>query len=266
MAMLIAGIGLMYSGLFGVSQRAYVPYVGIGFMLWALITGLIKEGCLAFFTAGGMIRQLSAPLSVQVYRLIWKNLIVFGHNILIYVAIGLIFGIWAGIQNIGLAILGLLAICVAEFSGLGDFLNMPIRTYSSGMHMRLSFSVSASLDPEILLLDEGIAVGDAAFIEKAERRMEELVSKAGILVLASHSKSLIKQLCNRAILLERGRVIEDGPVSQALRAYLSPLQVKHAAQVPSGKLAKRARRSRRSGATRIRMEETAAASVESAPK
>src|SRR5262249_34952045 len=112
---------------------------------------------------------------------------------------------------------------IADFSGLGDFLRMPIRTYSSGMHMRLAFSVSSSLEPEILLLDEAIAVGDAAFIEKANRRLEQLVSKAGILVLASHSEKLIGQLCNRAILLNRGRLIESGPVNQVWSTYARPM-------------------------------------------
>jgi ABC-type polysaccharide/polyol phosphate transport system ATPase subunit len=110
---------------------------------------------------------------------------------------------------------------IADFSGLGEFLNMPIRTYSSGMHLRLAFSVSTSVEPEILLLDEAIAVGDAAFVEKANRRVEELVRKAGILVLASHSSSLMERVCNRAILLEHGRVVEEGPVSETFKTYLA---------------------------------------------
>jgi ABC-2 type transport system ATP-binding protein len=110
---------------------------------------------------------------------------------------------------------------IADFSGLGPFLNMPIRTYSSGMHMRLAFSVSSSVEPEILLLDEGIATGDAAFLEKADKRVEELVSKAGILVLAAHSRELMEQVCTRAVLLERGRVVEEGPVGDTFNAYLA---------------------------------------------
>jgi ABC-2 type transport system ATP-binding protein len=111
---------------------------------------------------------------------------------------------------------------IADFSGLGDFLNMPIRTYSSGMHMRLAFSVSTSVEPEILLLDEGITAGDAAFLEKADRRVEELVSKAGILVLAAHSRELMERVCTRAALLEQGRIVEEGPVSETFDAYLGP--------------------------------------------
>jgi ABC-2 type transport system permease protein/lipopolysaccharide transport system permease protein len=110
MAMLIGGIGLMYSGLFGASERGYVPYIAVGFIVWALLTGLIKDGCNSFFSAAGMITQLPAPLSVQVYRLTWKNIIIFGHNLLIYVLICLLYGIYPGVFNLALALLALFII------------------------------------------------------------------------------------------------------------------------------------------------------------
>ena len=98
------------------------------------------------------------------------------------------------------------AIC--EFSGLGDYVNMPVRTYSTGMLMRLSFSISTSVEADILLRDEWLSVGDAEFTEKAERRMKSVVANSGILVLASHSERLIENECNMVLRLERGRIVE----------------------------------------------------------
>ncbi len=96
---------------------------------------------------------------------------------------------------------------IAEFTELGDYLALPMHTYSSGMRLRLGLAVSTCFDPEILLMDEGIGMGDARFLEKAKRRMERFVDRSSILVIASHSPDLIEHLCNRAILLEHGRVI-----------------------------------------------------------
>ncbi len=94
---------------------------------------------------------------------------------------------------------------IAEFSELGDYLSMPIRTYSSGMLLRLAFAVSTSVAPEILLLDEWLSVGDAAFRDKAERRLLELIESSAIMVLASHDESLIRRFCSRMLRLEHGR-------------------------------------------------------------
>lgn len=96
---------------------------------------------------------------------------------------------------------------IIEFSGLGDYINMPVRTYSTGMMMRLAFSISTSVQADILLMDEWLSVGDAEFTEKAEQRMKDVVSGAGILVLASHSPDLIAKECNRVIHLEHGRIV-----------------------------------------------------------
>ena len=97
---------------------------------------------------------------------------------------------------------------IIEFSGLGDYINMPVRTYSTGMLMRLAFSISTSVQADILLMDEWLSVGDAEFTEKAEQRMKDVVSSAGILVLASHSQDLIAKECNRVIHLAHGRIVE----------------------------------------------------------
>lgn len=105
---------------------------------------------------------------------------------------------------------------IAEFTELGPFLHMPVRTYSAGMLTRLGFAVSTSIEPEILLLDEGIAAGDAAFMEKANARLHEFIEMAGIMVLASHSDPLIEMFCNKAVLMERGRIIRAGSVDEVL--------------------------------------------------
>ena len=108
---------------------------------------------------------------------------------------------------------------IAEFTELGDFLNLPIRTYSTGMRMRLAFAVSTSIEPDILLLDEGIGAGDAAFIDKANKRLGQFTEKAGIIVLASHSDALIRKMCRTAVLMEHGRVVEVGDVESVLESY-----------------------------------------------
>lgn len=97
---------------------------------------------------------------------------------------------------------------ICEFSGLGEYVNMPVRTYSTGMMMRLAFSISTSVQADILLMDEWLSVGDAEFTEKAEQRMRDVVAQSGILVLASHSPDLINKECNRVIHLEHGRIVD----------------------------------------------------------
>jgi len=97
---------------------------------------------------------------------------------------------------------------ISEFSGLGDYLAMPVRTYSTGMMMRLAFSISTSVKADILLMDEWLSVGDAEFTEKAEKRMQDMVAGSGILILASHSPDLIAKECNRVVRLEHGRLVE----------------------------------------------------------
>lgn len=108
---------------------------------------------------------------------------------------------------------------IAAFSELGYYIDMPVRTYSSGMMIRLCFAVATSLRPEILLMDEWLAAGDAAFLAKARQRMEEFVSSTSILVLASHSMPLLREWCNRAVLLDRGRIVAAGAVGEIEAAY-----------------------------------------------
>ncbi|QIL89350.1 ABC transporter ATP-binding protein [Microbulbifer harenosus] len=108
---------------------------------------------------------------------------------------------------------------IIDFAELGDFIDMPVRTYSSGMHLRLAFSVSTIVRPDILIMDEWLSVGDEGFKQKAESRMSELVSSSKIVVIASHSKDLILNMCNRAIWLEHGRIRMDGSASDVCSAY-----------------------------------------------
>jgi lipopolysaccharide transport system ATP-binding protein len=108
---------------------------------------------------------------------------------------------------------------IVDFAELGDFMEMPVRTYSSGMHLRLAFAVSTVVRPEILLMDEWLSVGDADFQHKAEDRLRNLVSKTKILAIATHSRALAEAVCNRAIWLEHGQIKMDGPVSEVVSAY-----------------------------------------------
>ena len=108
---------------------------------------------------------------------------------------------------------------IEAFSELGDYLSLPVRTYSTGMLTRLGFAIATAINPEILILDEGLGAGDARFAEKAKERVDALIERASILILASHSDDLIKSLCNRAILLQSGRVITEGKVDEVTEAY-----------------------------------------------
>lgn len=108
---------------------------------------------------------------------------------------------------------------IAEFSELDDYLSLPVRTYSAGMLMRLCFAIATAIDPEILLLDEGLGAGDARFAERAKRRLDRLIERSSILAIASHSEDLIRSLCNRAMLLESGRVTALGGVDDVIEAY-----------------------------------------------
>jgi lipopolysaccharide transport system ATP-binding protein len=108
---------------------------------------------------------------------------------------------------------------IIDFSELGNFIDVPVRTYSSGMHLRLAFSVSTVIRPEILIMDEWLSVGDESFQQKAEARMQELVQSTSILVLASHSKELILKTCNKVVWLEHGSIKADHEPLNICRNY-----------------------------------------------
>ena len=109
---------------------------------------------------------------------------------------------------------------IAEFSELGEFLDMPVKYYSSGMFVRLAFSVSTAIKPDILLLDEIVAAGDAAFLKKAEKRMNEMIDVAKIMVLVTHSMKTAKDLTNRCLWFEKGKIVMDGKPKEVIKEYL----------------------------------------------
>jgi lipopolysaccharide transport system ATP-binding protein len=111
---------------------------------------------------------------------------------------------------------------IVAFSELGEFIEMPMRTYSSGMQLRLAFAVSTIVRPEILLMDEWLSVGDEGFRAKASERLTTLVDESKILVLASHSRELLSKVTNRVIWLEHGQVKMFGPSTEVLEAYFEP--------------------------------------------
>lgn len=108
---------------------------------------------------------------------------------------------------------------IVEFSELGEFIEMPVRTYSSGMHLRLAFAVSTVVRPDILLMDEWLSVGDESFKVKAEERLRDLVNSTKVLVIATHSRTLIEKLCSRVMWLEHGQIKMDGPADIVSAAY-----------------------------------------------
>ncbi|NLG47283.1 ABC transporter ATP-binding protein [Gordonia sp. (in: high G+C Gram-positive bacteria)] len=120
---------------------------------------------------------------------------------------------------------------IAEFSELGDYLNMPLRTYSTGMRVRLALGVVTSIDPEILILDEGIGAVDAEFMKKARVRLQALVERSGILVFASHSNEFLAQLCDRALWIDHGRIRMDGGIEEVVGAYEGPEAAKSVRKV-----------------------------------
>jgi ABC-type polysaccharide/polyol phosphate transport system ATPase subunit len=108
---------------------------------------------------------------------------------------------------------------IEEFSELGEYLSLPVRTYSAGMVVRLGFSLATSVDPGILLMDEWIGMGDARFAERASRRLRSFIDRSSVLVLATHSEELIRSWCNKAALLEAGRIVQLGSVDEIFRVY-----------------------------------------------
>jgi len=109
---------------------------------------------------------------------------------------------------------------VQEFAELGEFMDLPVRMYSSGMNVRLGFGLATAIKPQILLMDEWFLAGDAAFIEKARLRLEEMVRGAEILVLSTHTTDIVRSWCTRVMWLDQGRIRADGPPELVLEEYL----------------------------------------------
>jgi ABC-2 type transport system ATP-binding protein/lipopolysaccharide transport system ATP-binding protein len=109
---------------------------------------------------------------------------------------------------------------IAEVSGLGSYLDLPTRTYSAGMITRLAFAIATSIDPGILILDEGLSAGDASFAAVAKDRIDKLLMRSSILIMASHSLGMLKDWCNKGILLEHGQIVHSGPVADVCEVYM----------------------------------------------
>jgi len=108
---------------------------------------------------------------------------------------------------------------IVAFSELGDFIDVPVKTYSSGMFVRLGFAIAAHMDPDVLLIDEVLAVGDEAFQRRCETRIAEQIEGGATLVLVSHDASLVERTCERVVVLDHGRVLFDGPTADGLDVY-----------------------------------------------
>lgn len=110
---------------------------------------------------------------------------------------------------------------IAEFTELGEFLDYPVRTYSTGMFIRLAFAVSTSINPEILLIDEVMGAGDLHFAEKAKKRMFEFMEQGKILVFSSHDFGLLSSFCDRTIWLKKGKIVADGSTQEIVDRYVA---------------------------------------------
>lgn len=108
---------------------------------------------------------------------------------------------------------------IIDFAELGDYIDQPVRTYSSGMKMRLGFAINVNIEPDVLVIDEALSVGDATFKKKCKKKIADTI-KSGVTVLyVSHSAESVRELCTRAIYLKKGQLIYDGPVDDALQVY-----------------------------------------------
>jgi len=108
---------------------------------------------------------------------------------------------------------------IVEFAGIGDFIDLPMSAYSSGMAARLRFAISTAAVPDVLMIDEALATGDAAFKERSHERITEIRERAGTVFLVSHSASTIKSVCDRALWMDKGELIMDGPAKEVVSAY-----------------------------------------------
>jgi ABC-type polysaccharide/polyol phosphate transport system ATPase subunit len=109
---------------------------------------------------------------------------------------------------------------IHEFTGLREFADMPLKYYSSGMYMRLAFAIATEVNPDILLIDESLGVGDAAFKDKAKARIRNLLDRSQVVVLVSHELKSLRELCTRGLWIQQGRLVADGPINEVLGAYV----------------------------------------------
>jgi ABC-type polysaccharide/polyol phosphate transport system ATPase subunit len=110
---------------------------------------------------------------------------------------------------------------IFEFTGLGEFADLPLKYYSTGMYMRLALAIATEVDPEILLIDESLGTGDAAFVEKAKARITGLLDRSHVVVIVSHDLDALRTMCTRGVWMDHGRVVGDGPIDSVIDAYLA---------------------------------------------
>lgn len=108
---------------------------------------------------------------------------------------------------------------IIAFAELGEFIDVPVKYYSSGMNVRLAFTIATSIEPQILVLDEMLAAGDASFVDRAKNRMSSLIHKSRCLVVVSHNLEMIRELCTRVLLMEKGQVVLDGPADVVVTEF-----------------------------------------------
>ncbi len=206
---------------------------GSEFWLYRDLSLRIQKGCrLGIVGRNGAGKTTLLKMICGIYRPTYGSISVRGRMApLIELGAGMI-GELSGAENIMLngALLGFSkremrpkVERILDFAGLQEFREMPIKYYSSGMLMRLAFSVATDIDPEVLLIDEIFASGDADFIRKAKDRMDRLLESSHIVVLVSHQLELVEQLCNRALWIERGHINADGDPREVKERYLASL-------------------------------------------
>ncbi len=108
---------------------------------------------------------------------------------------------------------------IIEFAELGDYIDQPVRTYSSGMKMRLGFAINVNIEPDVLVVDEALAVGDATFKKKCKNKIKEIIAAGTTVLYVSHSANSVKEICPRSIFLKKGTVVFDGPTDETLKIY-----------------------------------------------
>ena len=113
---------------------------------------------------------------------------------------------------------------IVEFSELGDFIHVPLKNYSSGMKARLGFAIATLVEPDILILDEVLSVGDAKFRKKSEKRIKDMFDKGVTVLFVSHNLAQVRSLCTRGVLLEKGKLIADGPIEEVAAIYEEKIQ------------------------------------------
>ena len=110
---------------------------------------------------------------------------------------------------------------IYEFTGLREFADLPLKYYSSGMYMRLAFAIATEVDPDILLIDESLGAGDAAFVDKAKARILGLLDRSNVVVIVSHDLGSLREMCTRGIWMNKGQVVGDGPIDEIIDRYLA---------------------------------------------